>query len=271
MNSMCSSVNPDLIAADAAGKDGAAASPWVIGIKSVGVSGLDSVVNAVVMTSAWSCGNGFTYGAARSAYSAALAGYLPRIFSYCLKNGCPIVAVCSALSIGCLSYMSVSKSSAVVLNWFINLATTGLLCTYCVMWMCYFKFKKAVKAQPCDHPDPKYFKVTKWMYPWLTYWAAFFNAAVLFFNGFWIFFPGKFSVANLFTSYFAPAFFLVLFVVYKFWKKTKWRTAKTADITTGKAEIDDEEELENEELARHQRKQGILWRIWYKVADFCFN
>ncbi|QRG36090.1 hypothetical protein FDK38_000419 [Candidozyma auris] len=271
MNSMCSSVNPDLIAADAAGKDGAAASPWVIGIKSVGVSGLDSVVNAVVMTSAWSCGNGFTYGAARSAYSAALAGYLPRIFSYCLKNGCPIVAVCSALSIGCLSYMSVSKSSAVVLNWFINLATTGLLCTYCVMWMCYFKFKKAVKAQPCDHPDPKYFKVTKWMYPWLTYWAAFFNAAVLFFNGFWIFFPGKFSVANLFTSYFAPAFFLVLFVVYKFWKKTKWRTAKTADITTGKAEIDDEEELENEELARHQRKHGILWRIWYKVADFCFN
>lgn len=271
MNSMCASNNPDLLAADAAGHDGAAASPWVIGIKSVGVSGLDSVVNAVVMTSAWSCGNGFTYGAARSAYSASLAGYLPRFFSYCLKNGCPIVAVLFSLSIGCLSYMSVSKSSAVVLDWFINLATTGLLCTYCVMWACYFKFKKIVAVQQTDHGDEKYYKMNKIFYPWLTYWAALFTGLVLFFNGFWIFFPGKFTVGNLFTSYFAPVFFGILVVFYKFWKKTKWRSAEEADIITGKAEIDDEEDAEIEEEMRHPRKEGFLWKCWYKFSDFCFN
>lgn len=271
MNTLCSSINPDLVAAAASGRAGAASSPWVIGIKSVGVHGLDSLVNAVVMTSAWSCGNGFTYGAARTAYSAALAGQLPRSFSYCLNNGCPIVCVVFSLVIGCLSYMSVSESSATVFNWFINLATTGLLCTYAVIWMCYFKFKKIVKVQETDHADPKYFKLPSWAYPWLAYWGMFLNCLVLFFNGFWIFFPGQWSVANLFTSYFAPALFPFLYFGWKFAKKTHWRSAEEADITTGKLEIDEEEALEAEMIAANPKKDGLVWKIWYKVADFCFN
>lgn len=271
VNCMCASNNPDLVAADASGKGGAASSPWVIGIKLVGVHGLDSVVNAVVMTSAWSCGNGFTYGAARSAYSAALSGYIPKVFSYCLKSGCPIVAVLFAMAIGCLSYMTTSQASATVLNWFINLATTGLLCTYAVMWMCHFKFRRAVKVQDCDFEDPKYYKLGGILHPWVTYWAALLNALVLFFNGFWIFFPGQFSVANLFTSYFAPVFFVVLFGFWKLWKKTSWRSDEEADITSGKEEIDDEEEAEAHEMALRPRKQGILWKIWYRFADFCFS
>lgn len=271
MNSVCASNNPLLSAAIASGRAGAATSPWVIGIKTVGVHGLDSLVNAVVMTSAWSCGNGFTYGAARSAYSAALAGYLPRIFAKCLRNGCPIVAVSFSMLIGCLSYLSVGKSSNTVFNWFINLSTTGILSTYAVMWMCYFKFKKAVKAQNLDQQDDRYFKIPRWCTPWLPYWAAFFNALVLFFNGFWIFFPGQFSAANLFTSYFAPVFAVLLFVGWKFWHKTHWRSDLEADLTTGKAEIDEEEILEQEYLATVPRKNGILWKVWYKVADVCFN
>lgn len=271
MNTLCASNNPLLESAIASGRAGAASSPWVIGIKSVGVSGLDSLVNAVVMTSAWSCGNGFTYGAARSAYSASLAGYLPRFFSYCLKNGCPIVAVAFSIAVGCLSYMSVSSVSENVFGWFINLATTGILSTYLVMWMCYFKFKKVVKVQECDHGESKYYKVPKWMFPYMTYWAAFFNFLVLFFNGFWVFFPGQWSVGNLFTSYFAPVFFICLYLGWKFVKGTHWRTAEEADITTGKLEIDEEEALEADIIAATPQKEGRLWKIWYKVSDVLFN
>lgn len=271
MNTLCASNNPLLDQAIASGRAGAASSPWVIGIKTVGVHGLDSLVNAVVMTSAWSCGNGFVYGAARSCYSASLAGYLPRIFSKCLKSGCPIVCIIFCMSIGCFSYLSVGKSSNEVFNWFINLSTTGILTTYAVMWMCYFKFKKAVKAQNLDQQDDRYFKIPKWSTPWLPIWGAFFNMLVLIFNGFWIFFPGQFSAANLFTAYFSPVFFFVLFFGWKFWHKTHWRTALEADLTTGKAEIDEEEAIEKEYIASLPKKEGLLWKIWYKFADFCFN
>ncbi|WPK22799.1 hypothetical protein PUMCH_000012 [Australozyma saopauloensis] len=269
MATICSSINPDLLAARSV--SGVASSPWVIGIKSLGVHGLDSVVNAVIATSAWSCGNGFVYGAARSAYSASLAGYLPKIFAKCLPNGCPIYAVGTCMAIGCLSYLSVSASSNVVFNWFINLSTTGLLCTFSVIWLCYFKFKKAVVAQNAEQLDDKYFKLNKFFYPWLPYWAFGFNNAVLFFNGFWIFFPGKFSVANLFTSYFAPVLFLCLYFGWKLAKKTKWRSVMEADITTGLAEINAEEILEKEFLDATPKKEGVLWKIWNKFCDICFN
>lgn len=63
----------------------------------------------------------------------------------------------------------------------------------------------------------------------------------------------------------------VLYFGWKFVKKTHIRTALEADITTGKAEIDEEELLELEEDQKHPRKTGLAWRIWYAVSDFCFN
>lgn len=271
MNTLCASNNEALVAASAAGKAGAAASPWVIGIQLVGVHGVSDLVNAVIMTAAWSCGNGFVYGAIRSTYSASLAGYLPRFFSKCLKNGAPIYCVILTVAVGGLAYLSVSKSTATVFNWFVNLATTGLLCTYLVIWACYFQFRRALDAQGLSYKDDMYFHAPRFVHPMMTYFGVGFNVVVLFFNGFWIFFPGQFSVANLFTSYFAPVFMAVLYVGWKFAKGTHIRTALEADITTGKAEIDEEEQLEYEEDQKNPRKTGFLYRVWYAVADFCFN
>lgn len=129
------------------GKSCATSSSWVIGIKIFGFHSLDSLVNAVVMTSVWSCGNGLSYNATKIAYSADIAGYLPIIFVELLKIGCLIVAVTLSMVIGCLSYVSVYESLNTVFDWFINLDTTGILFTYFAMWMCYSEFRKAVKIQ----------------------------------------------------------------------------------------------------------------------------
>lgn len=271
MNSLCSSTNPDLLAAQARGESGAAASPWVIGIKSVGVHGLDSLVNVVIATSAWSCGNGFTYGATRCAYSASLAGYLPRFLSKCLKNGCPIYCVILCMAVSCIAYLSVGSSTGIVFNWLINLSTTGLLCTYLAMWWCFFKFKKAFEAQGNDWDKDAYFRPPKFVHPFMTYFGCFLNIIILIFNGFWIFFPGQFSVANLFTSYFAPVFALCLFFGWKLLKRTHFRTDLEADITTGKKEIDDEETIEMAEFDAKRRKSGVFFKCYYKFSDICFN
>lgn len=271
MNSICASTDPTLLDARASGKVGAAASPWVIGIKNVGVNGLDSLVNLVIALAAWSCGNGFMYGATRTAYAASLAGYLPRFFSKCLKNGCPIYCVIGSILISCLAYLSVSKSTAQVFNWLINLSTTGLLCAYLSMFWSYFKFKNAFKAQGYNYETDSKYKPAFFVHPYMTYFACFLSLVILVFNGFWIFFPGQFSVANLFTSYFAPVFFILLFIFWKIFKKTKFRSDLEADITTGKQEIDDEEAIEEAEYAARHIRKGYFWTPFNLVCDFCFN
>ncbi|CAK7896859.1 amino-acid permease GAP3 [[Candida] anglica] len=271
MNTLCASNDPTLLAAGKAGATGAAASPWVIGVKNVGVHGLDSLINAVIMTAAWSCGNGFMYGATRTLYSAALAGYVPRFFAKCLSNGAPIYSVLFCMLISCLSFLSIKNSTSTVFLWFINLATTGILCTYLVIWWCYFKWRRALVAQGISYEKDTYYHPPWFVQPYMSYFGCFINILVLFFNGFWIFFPGQFSVANLFTSYFAPVFAVAAFVFWKFLKGTHFRTDLEADITSGKAEIDEEEEIEAQILSENPRKEGILWKIWYKTADICFN
>ncbi|KAG7194936.1 uncharacterized protein KQ657_004045 [Scheffersomyces spartinae] len=273
MNSLCASNNPTLLDAKKSASAGVAASPWVIGIRDVGVKGLDSLVNAIVMTSAWSCGNGFFYGATRTCYSAALAGYLPRMLCKCLPNGSPIAAVLLVFAISLLSFLSVTNSTGEVLLWFINLSTTGILCTYLCLWWCYFKFKAAMKAQGHDmkSKDYPYFRAPRFVHPYMTYLAVFLNASVLFFNGYWVFFPGQFSVANLFTSYFAPVFFICLFMFWKILKKTHFRTNEEADLTTGKEAIDLQEEIDIQEDEARPHKQGTFWKVLRKITDFVFN
>lgn len=50
---ICSSRDPGLLGAIDEGKPGAGASPWVIGIENLGISGLPHLVNAFIMLSGW--------------------------------------------------------------------------------------------------------------------------------------------------------------------------------------------------------------------------
>jgi len=72
---------------------GAKSSAFVVGIADAGISGLGSVINAVIITSAWSSGNSFLYMSSRSLYSLAVAGNAPHIFTKCTKRGVPYMAV----------------------------------------------------------------------------------------------------------------------------------------------------------------------------------
>ena len=86
---ICPSDNPALTS----GGKGAGSSPWVVGIRTAGINGLTSVINAVVVTAALSAGNSFLYLASRSLYSMALEGSAPKIFARCTAGGVPIYAV----------------------------------------------------------------------------------------------------------------------------------------------------------------------------------
>jgi len=275
MNCLCSAVNPSLVSAlaDEAGSSGVLASPWVIGIKDVGVHGLDSLVNALVMSSAWSCGNAFFYGATRCAYSASLAGYLPRFFSKCLKNGCPIYCVLGTLLVACLSFLCVNNSSMTVFYWFINLATSGIVCAFVCLWLCYFKFRKALIVNGIDIKSSQYegWKAPKVVHPFLSYLGITNCCVVLLFNGFYVFVNGRFNVADLFTCYFAQVFFLVLYVFWKILKKTHIRSDDEADIFTGKDEIDAEENMYLEEERNKPVRNGFVFKCGRVLMDFFFN
>ena len=128
--------DPDLLQAVSRGTTNAGASPFVIGIKKAGIHGLDHVVNAVIITSAWSAANSFLYAGSRSLFSLALTGQAPKVFKTCI-NGVPYVAVLATAALGSFAYLSISSGSATVFAWFLNLTTIGGYVAWVVMFMTY--------------------------------------------------------------------------------------------------------------------------------------
>ena len=100
---------------------GAAASPYVVAMNRLGITVLPDIVNALVLTAAFSAGNSYVYCASRSLFGLALEGKAPKIFTRCTRNGVPVYCVLIVLLLSLLSFLQVSNSSAVVLQWFVNL------------------------------------------------------------------------------------------------------------------------------------------------------
>ncbi|MCJ1370815.1 hypothetical protein MMC20_002028 [Loxospora ochrophaea] len=118
-----SSNDLELLQAVSSGTKDAGASPFVLGIQRSGIPVLNHIINAVILTSAWSSGNSFLFAASRTLYSLALTGQAPQVFRRCNKNGVPYAAVLASAALACLVYLSVSAGSAAVFTWFLNLTT----------------------------------------------------------------------------------------------------------------------------------------------------
>lgn len=147
---ICSSRDGRLLGALEAGDAGAAASPWVIGIQNLGITGLPSLINFLVMLSGFSCGNAYLYSSSRTLYSLARDGQAPRLFLRCTRSGIPIYAVTAVSLISCVTYLVASDSAVTVFFWFVSLTTIALILTYTGMQWTYIGWHRALTAQGFD-------------------------------------------------------------------------------------------------------------------------
>jgi amino acid transporter len=98
----------------------ASASPYVIAMQNLGVTGLPHFVNALLVTSIFSAGNTYTYCATRNLYGLALEGRAPKFLRYCTKGGVPIFCFAFVMCFPCLSFLQLGNTSSTVLGWLVR-------------------------------------------------------------------------------------------------------------------------------------------------------
>ncbi|EED21643.1 glycogen branching enzyme GbeA, putative [Talaromyces stipitatus ATCC 10500] len=215
------------------GGAGAGSSPFVVGIKNAGIPVLDSIVNAAVLTSAWSSGNSFLYMSSRSLYGLAMSGNAPSVIKTCNRWGVPWIAVSCSAMFSLLAYLSVGTSSSVVFNWFVNFTNTSGFISWICCCVVYFRFRKAAETQGVERPYQSRLQ------PYGAYIAIVGCVFLTLINGFTVFFPSKWSVSSFFTAYIGIPAFLVLYFGHRivFWKDPwAWRPEEV-DLHTGLEEI----------------------------------
>lgn len=249
MGIICPFTDPALTAGGA----GAKSSAFVVGINHAGIHGLGSVVNAAILTSAWSAGNAYLYMSSRALYSMAVAGQAPQVFRKCNKEGVPYVAVMACSIFAALAYLNCGSSSSIVFRWFVNITNTSGFISWICCCITYLRFRKACNVQ--GTPQLPY---RSWTQPYGAWIAMFFFAILALINGFNVFFPGQFSTSSFLTAYIGIPAFLVIYLGHKILKGRSdpwYLPAHAIDIQEGL------EQLQHEEPSTGSGEQQG-WRKW---------
>ncbi|KAL1960090.1 hypothetical protein VTO42DRAFT_262 [Malbranchea cinnamomea] len=208
---------------------GAGSSPFVMGIRLAGIEALPSIINAVILTSAWSSGNSYLYMSSRSLYSLAMAGNAPSIFKACNRYGLPYMAVGASALFSGLAYLSVANSSSTVFNWLVSLTNTSGFISWTCCCIIHFRFRKATEAQGVARPYESKLQ------PWGARIGIFGFVFLILINGFSNFIADRFTVAGFFTSYIGVPAFLVLYFGHRIiYRHDPWAWApEDVDLVTG--------------------------------------
>jgi amino acid transporter len=200
-------------------------SPFVIAFQRAGINVLPSIINAIVCTSAFSCGSACVFLASRTLYGLAEDGQAPKVLLRTNRFGTPYLAIGASLIFMPLVYLSLGSNSSIVFGWFVNITTIAGLIGWLVIEGTYLRFYYALKAQSISR-DRKLtvapfaeimlmfsgLAYKSPMQPYLAWVTGGALVLVILFSGYSVFFPGRWSVGTFLTYYIDIAIFIFLWV-----------------------------------------------------------
>ncbi|KAK5131909.1 hypothetical protein LTR08_000497 [Meristemomyces frigidus] len=260
----------------------ASASPFVIGIQRAGIPVLNHIINAAILTSAWSAGNAFLYSGSRVLYSMSHNNQAPKFFSRTSKRGVPYAAVLFTWAFGCLGFLNVSNSGATVFTWFSNISTISGFIAWIVVMITYLRFRKSMIVKKMYDSLP----LQTPLQPYATWVVLVLLVILTLTNGFQVFFPANWNVADFVAAYVTLPIFLALYLGHKVWTSTrhvmKERSSDGAlgsdgmlkawlghwslghriaeiDVITGKREMDELEAMDVPPVPKNWLEKAWFW------------
>ncbi|OJJ46426.1 hypothetical protein ASPZODRAFT_142245 [Penicilliopsis zonata CBS 506.65] len=208
----------------------AARSPFVIAIENAGISVLPSIINAALLTSAWSAGCADLFVSSRTLYGLASRGAAPAIFLKTRSDGLPWVCVVFCAAFSLLSFMAASSGQAgTVFGYFSNMTSIcGMISWTGILWTS-IRWHKGLKVHGIDRATLPYRAPLQ---PYLSYYGMVVCILVMIFGGFGAFIH-TFDVSSFITTYFPIPFFAVLLFGYKLWHKSTIVPYTDQDFVTG--------------------------------------
>ncbi|MCJ1365867.1 glyceraldehyde-3-phosphate dehydrogenase 1 [Acarospora aff. strigata] len=244
----------------------AKASPFVIAIKNAGISGLDSVMNVVIMIAVLSVGNSSIYGSSRTLAALAEQNQAPKIFAYIDRKGRPLVSICLASVIGLLAYLAASDKAGEAFNWMLALSGLSSIFTWGSICLAHIRFRKGWRVQGHSLDELAFRSQPGVIGSWIGF---LFNVLVLIAQ-FWTgFAPVGYKdmttqalVKNFFGAYLAFPVIFLFYIVYKVLYKTPFIRTHSMDLSTGIRE------LNLAELIAEERAEKAAWPKWKKAYKF---
>lgn len=264
---LCIPYNSSALQSATSASTSASASPFVAAIVVAKIPILPDVLNGAILIFVMSAANTDLYIASRSLYGLSLEKKAPAIFGRTNSRGVPVPALIASTAVALLAFMNVVDDSKQVFTYLVNVVTILGLITWIVILVSHVCFVRARAAQGI--PD----SALVYRAPlgvWGSYGAIVFCIIVSLtrsFNAF-VYNPKTnqhFDVKTFVTSYIGIPVFLILIAGYKYFVSNARITPHTADLLTGKAAVDRDEEIcaaEDAAKKQNSRGKGLIYRTY---------
>ena len=217
--------NPNLISGDLSD---IAISPFTIVFEKAGFAFAASVMNAVILTSVLSAGNSGMYASTRMLWVLAKEGKAPKWFAKVTRNGVPINSLILTALIGALAFLSSLFGDGEVYIWLLNASGMSGFIAWLGIAVSHYRFRKAFLAQGRDLKELPY--RAKW-FPFGPIFAFIICCIVILGQNYSAISAEGIDWNGLMVSYIGLPLFLIVWLVYKFTKKTKLVSLDRVDFS----------------------------------------
>lgn len=244
----------------------AKASPFVIAITNAGISGLDSVMNVVIMIAVLSVGNSSIFGSSRTLAALAEQGMAPRLFAYIDRRGRPLVSIVFASALGFLAFLAASSKQNEAFTWMLALSGLSSIFTWGSICLAHIRFRKAWRVQGYSLDELAFRSQPGVIGSWLGFALNVLVLIAQFWTGFAPVGYKDMSASeltkNFFEAYLAAPIVLAFYASYKIYYRTPFLRSRDMDLKTGVRE------LNLAELVAEERAERASWPKWKKAYKF---
>lgn len=233
----------------------AESSPFVVAIEAAGIKVLPSIINAAVLTSAFSAANTSIVSGSRVLFALAVKRQAPRFFLKTNKRGLPYWGLAFVVFFMPLAYMNISTYSYNVFSWFQSLTTANLLLGWVLISANHIHLTRAMKAQGISRDRLPH----KFRFGVQAAWISGVSSLILLLtSGFKNFIHGQFAIASLFSSYFIIPLAWGLYFFWKFYKGTRYLRPQEVELEALFRDVEENPEPPIEKV-RGWRILALLW------------
>lgn len=219
-----------------------ATSPFTIVFAQTGAHSAAIVMNTVILTSVLSAGNHALFAGSRLLYTLAAQGHAPKVFGTLNRHQVPWVAVLATSLISILCFGAKFIGAGQLWDWLQNLVGVSNQLSWIAIGIASIRFRAGLEAQGKTHLLP--FK--NWTYPYGPWIVVLLNIFIVLVQGWSCFSPQynstktNFDAVSFVSLYIEIPVMILMFVVWKLIKKTKFVKLDEMDLVTDVYVVDED-------------------------------
>ncbi|PMD48146.1 amino acid permease [Hyaloscypha variabilis F] len=222
------STAPDLLSA----KTKSGRSPFTIALVQAGWPGAGQLINVFIITALLSSVNSCIYICSRALVSLAKLGRAPAIFAKTTKNGVPVYAVVFSNFLGLIAMLNYSAGTGQVFTYLVDISGAATFITWGFIGVTHIRMRKAYVAQGYSLNDLSFQAL--W-YPYGAWFIVVINFFLVVISGYKALLSGFHAVDFVF-NYIVLVIFVLLYLFWRVFKKTKMVKLLEIDLVSGRRE-----------------------------------